>query len=344
MNFRGRLGFEYLPPQEQQAYKVMLKAFSSMAVSVNCSQINRDVDLMKVMKTVLGDNPFIVYFGKSTIEIQTSGFERQQFFLTDVQSKPQAEKMRAALDATANKIVSLVRGKAKSNDEYSLLINLYEFLQKDIRYDYEEYQITLGEKSVNPTAHNAYGAIINKLAVCDGFSLGFSLLAQKLGFECMLVTGPSGNDTELHAWNIIKIRNRFYHFDITWDANDSDEFSYNYFAVTDKEIARCEHNWDKATTPVCSSSDFSYYSKNGLYVSNTKELSDIIKAFGKKSANVFRIKLARSIKLPDNAEDYLIQMVLKEAAKPGMRTQASCNWNENTRCFFAKVLYKERGC
>ena len=341
MNFRGRLGFEYLSLHEQQAYKVMLKAFSSMAVSVNCSQINRDVDSIKVMKTVLGDNPTIIYFGKSKIQIQTSGFERQQFFLTDVQSKPQAEKMRSALDVTANKIVSLVRAKAKSNDEYSLLINLYEFLQKDVRYDYEEKE---AEESINPTAHNAYGAIINKLAVCDGFSLAFSLLAQKLGFECMLVTGPSGIDAEPHAWNIIKIQNRFYHFDVTWDVDDSDEFSYDYFAVTDKEIARCEHNWNKATTPVCSSRDFSYYSKNGLYANNTKELNDIIKAFGKKSADVFRIKLARSIKLPNNEGDYLIQMVLKEAAKPGMRTQASYNWDENTRCFFAKIVYKETGC
>ena len=284
MNFRGRLGFEYLPPVEQQAYKVMLKAFSSMAVSVNCSQIDSDVDLTKVMKTVLGDNPFIIYFGKPTIKIQTLGLERKQFFLTDVQPKSQAEKMNFAMDTAANKIVSWVRAKAKSNDEYSLLITLYEFLQKDIRYDHEEKEAVLkGEESVNPTAHNAYGAIINKLAVCAGFSLAFSLLAQKLGFECMLVTGPSGRDAELHAWNIIKIRNKFYHFDVTWDANDFDEFSYNYFAVTDKEIARCEHNWDKATTPVCISSDFSYYSKNGLYANNTKELSDIIKALGKKT-------------------------------------------------------------
>ena len=41
MNLREGLGLGHLPPQEQQAYKVMLKAFVSMAVSVNCFQINR---------------------------------------------------------------------------------------------------------------------------------------------------------------------------------------------------------------------------------------------------------------------------------------------------------------
>jgi len=94
--------------------------------------------------------------------------------------------------------------------------------------------------SVNPASHNAYGAIINKLAVCDGFSSAFVLLAQKLGFECMLAAGRSAYETALveHAWNVVRVQNRFYHVDITWDTrkyNEFGEFSYVYFAVTDEE-------------------------------------------------------------------------------------------------------------
>lgn len=341
MNLREGLGFGHLTPQEQQAYKVILKAFSSMAVSVNCSQINRDVDLMKILQTVLGDNPSIVYFNKTKIEIEKSAFEKQ-IILKGVHSKSDAEKMNSALDTTTDKIISSVKARAQSNDEYSLLISLYEILQKNIRYDKEEIQANSTGVSNNPASHNAYGAIINKLAVCDGFSSAFALLAQKLGFECMLAVGRStyAMAVQEHAWNIVKIRNKFYHLDVTWDTrayNEFDEFSYAYFASTDEEISN-DHTWNKTMTPACSHSDFSYYSKNGLYANNMEQLNDIIKALGRKQSNVFRIKLSRSIKLPNNAKDYLIKMVFNEVAKPGMQVRASYGWNENTRCFFAKIL------
>jgi hypothetical protein len=57
MILREGLGFKQLSQIEQQVYKIMLKAFSSMQVSFNITHVNRNVDLMKVMLTVLGDNP-----------------------------------------------------------------------------------------------------------------------------------------------------------------------------------------------------------------------------------------------------------------------------------------------
>ena len=240
----------------------MLKVFASMAASVNCSQINHNVDLVKVMQTALGDNPTIIYFDKTKIEIEKSILERE-IILMGVHSKPQAEKMRLALDATVNKIVSSVKARAKSSDEYSLLISLYEILQRNIQYDKEEIQTNSRGICNNSASHNAHGAIINKLAVCDGFSSAFALLAKKLGFECMSVVGRSTYAVAVqeHAWNIIKVRGKYYHFDVTWDArnyNEFNEFSYAYFALTDEEIIH-DHNWNKTTTPVCSHNDFSYY-------------------------------------------------------------------------------------
>ena len=342
MDLREGLGFAHSSIQEQQAYKLMLKAFSSMAVSINCSQLNRDVDLMKVLQIVLGDNPSVIYFDKTKIQIEESVLGKR-ILLTGVHSKPQAEKMNQTLDVTANKIASLIKTKAASNDEYSLLITLYEILQKNIRYDKDELQANARGTSKNPASHNAYGAIINKLAVCDGFSSAFVLLAQKLGLKCMLVVGRSAYTSTLaeHAWNIVKVHDRYYHMDITWDARkyqEFDEFSYVYFAVTDVEIAG-DHSWNKSATPICLYNDFSYYSKSGLYANNTGQLNEIIKGIGGKNAGIFRAKLSPEIKLPDNAGDYLVQMALNEAAKPGQRIQASYDWNENTRCFFAKIIY-----
>jgi len=340
MNLREGLGFKYLSPQEQQAYKVILRAFSLMVASFDCSQINRSVDLMKVINTVLGDNPSVIYFNKTQIQTEESMLGKR-IILTGVHSKPQVGKMNIDLEIKANQIISSL--KATSNDEYSLLINLYDFLQKNIRYDKNEMQANSKGISISPVSHTAYGAIINRTAVCDGFSSAFVLLAQKLNYECTLAIGHSAYSSTSftdHAWNIIKIRDRFYHMDITWDTRKYNEFgehSYDYFALNDEEITT-DRKWDKKTTPVCSHNDFSYYSRNGLYANNADELNKIIKTHGNKQAKVFRIKLSRNIPLPNNVGEYLTQRIVNEAVKAVGRFQISHGWNENTRCFFAKIL------
>ncbi|MCL2791520.1 MAG: hypothetical protein FWD87_00355 [Spirochaetaceae bacterium] len=339
MNLREGLGFKYLSHREQQAYKGILQAFSLMAASFDCSQINRSVDLVKVIQTVLGDNPSIIYFNKTQIKTEES-IRDKRIILTGVHSKPKAEKMNLALDAKANQIISSV--KATSNDEYSLLINLYHFLQKNIQYDKKELQANSRGVCKSPASHNAYGALLNRLAVCDGFSSAFALLAQKIGFECMLVVGHSAYSTSFsnHAWNIIKIQDRFYHVDVTWDARkyiEFGEYSYAYFAMKDDEIVN-DHKWDKKTTPACSYNDFSYYSRNGLYINNEDQLNQIINAYARKQPKVFRIKLSRNIPLPKNAEKYLAQKIMNETVKFVERIQISYGWNENARCFFAKIV------
>ena len=338
---RAGLGYEYLSFQEQQVYKVMLKAFSSFAGSFPCPQIGRGVDLMKVLHTVLGDNPSVIYFDRMNIQTVTSILEKR-VDLTGVCSREQAEKAAMSLEETADKIVSLVR--AEGGNEYSRLLKLYELLQKNIKYDHDELKAVSRGTSKNPVSHNAYGALIHKKAVCDGFSSAFALLAQKLGFECMMVVGRSAyaaaSFTE-HAWNVIKIKRKYYHMDLTWDARKFDsfkEFSYEYFALTGEELSR-DHSWDKKAVPLCSDRNYSYYSKNGLYADNTEELKKIVKAINKKNADVFRLKISRNIKLPDNDGDYLSQVVLDEVTRPGMRSRASYSWNENTRCFFARVSF-----
>ena len=340
MNLREGLGFQHLSQQEQQAYRVILKAFFSMAASINCSQLSKSVDLMKVLHAALGDNPSVIYFDKTKIEIEESVFVRRLYF-SGVKHQSETEEMIMSTDTISDEIAASVM--AASNDDFSLLINLYVFLQEYIQYDKEELQANSRGISNNPGSHNAYGALVKGLAVCDGFSSAFALLAQKLGFECMLVVGRSAYTSTAvqdHAWNIIKVRDRFYHMDLTWDARKCSEFgesSYVYFALPDEEIAS-DHNWERTSTPMCSSHDFSYYKKNGLFANSIEHLCEIVEAFGRNPSNVFRVKLSRNIELSSNAGDYLAQMILNEVVRPGERKQASSSWNENTRCFFAKIM------
>lgn len=57
------------------------------------------------------------------------------------------------------------------------------------------------------------GVFVDRDAVCQGYSLAYSFLLDKVGVESMIVASESMN----HAWNMINIDGSWYHVDVTWD-------------------------------------------------------------------------------------------------------------------------------
>ncbi len=58
------------------------------------------------------------------------------------------------------------------------------------------------------------------------------ILTKAAGIESYLVV-KSG----VHAWNIIKLGDHYFHVDATWDDNEGyGNFSYDYFLLSDSEM------------------------------------------------------------------------------------------------------------
>lgn len=100
---------------------------------------------------------------------------------------------------------------------------IYDYICTNIEYDYThcsdlDYKLQF----------TAYGALINKTAVCQGYSNLFYRLALEAGIDSRVVvgTGISGNIPEDHSWNIVKVGDLYYYLDSTWDAGVTD---YQYF-------------------------------------------------------------------------------------------------------------------
>ena len=334
------MGFRHLSSKEQQVYKIILQTFSTSADFFDCSNIDRSVDVMRVIQIALGDNPSVVYFNKNQIQMEEAGGSKR-FILSGLVPKPEAAQMNLALDDAVNKAISYIN--TASQDEYSLLLKLYEYLQENTKYDTLELQAMAKGRSTNPNSHNAFGALVNKTAVCDGFASAFVLLAKNLGFDCMLVVGTSAYDTGKstgHAWNIVKIGNKKYHMDATWDARrfrEFDEYSYAYFAVSDEDV-NYDHYWDNLIVPPCMCNDLSYYVKYGLYAGNFEQAVSIIKSARHGSNDLIRLRISQKAKLPDYAGDRLAQVYMDAVSKSGVRIQVSYGWNINTRCFIAKTM------
>lgn len=87
-------------------------------------------------------------------------------------------------------------------------------------HDYLVNNTSYAETEGNNTS-NLYGALVNHLAVCEGYAESFKYLMDKLNIPCVVVYGDGlklDGSEEYHAWNYVKMDNEnWYAVDATWD-------------------------------------------------------------------------------------------------------------------------------
>ena len=114
-------------------------------------------------------------------------------------------------------------------------------LYQDIKmvHDYLVDNLEYDTSISRPHIYTIYGALINKVCVCEGYARAFKYIMDELNIPCVIVMGEgtnSQNQTENHAWNYVKIDGRWYAIDTTWDdpvvyggGRASNESKYKYF-------------------------------------------------------------------------------------------------------------------
>ena len=132
-------------------------------------------------------------------------------------------------------------------------------------------------------AHNAYGALVEGKAVCEGYAEALQCLLHRAGIQSLIVLGssvnPSTGAAEGHAWNMVKIDGSYYHTDLTW--NDQGRRLYHaYFNQSDVVIK--EDHSIAATAfalPTCTSQTANYFVvKGGLLTEyNVDVMAELLK-------------------------------------------------------------------
>ncbi len=115
------------------------------------------------------------------------------------------------------------------------------------------------ERKETDEVYTAYGALVNKTAVCNGYAEAMYLLLNAAGVECDMVVGTAdGSD---HAWNIVKLDKEWYQVDATWDDPTPDQkgyVQYSYYNLTDEQMAE-SHQWNQDDYPKCTSEKYNYF-------------------------------------------------------------------------------------
>ena len=107
----------------------------------------------------------------------------------------------------------------ENDSDFDKIFKVYKYITNHVEYDYSYQKYT------------AYDAFFEKTSVCQGFSSLLYKMLKESGINDTLIiygTANNGNQVEGHAWNIVKLGNKYYYLDATWDEDDTLPF-FAYF-------------------------------------------------------------------------------------------------------------------
>ena len=148
----------------------------------------------------------------------------------------QNELLRAVIDEAVGSF---------AGTDYDKVLAAHEYLRNHTDYS----------DSGTYLVHAAYGALVNKESVCEGYAKAYKLLLNAMGIECDVVINAG------HAWNTVCLDGQWYLVDVT---NNDAEGKLTYFLLGqdvllgDGEIAQYFGYNDKSNTDIHIPAEFSY--------------------------------------------------------------------------------------
>ncbi len=203
--------------------------------------------VMVLMDCYLADHPEAFWLSGGYSWDDTDEYTRIDLRTNFSGDLPQA---RADLEAAVQSMLSLLRA---GMSDYEKALVLHDALIERCAY------------ASGPNCYNAYGALVEGSAVCQGYAEAYQLLMIRAGIPCMVVSGTGNGGA--HAWNAVKMDGSWYYTDVTWDDpvdNDGAVKYYGYFGLTQAMMER-DHVTHQGTIPLpqATNPDGSYYARIG---------------------------------------------------------------------------------
>lgn len=88
-----------------------------------------------------------------------------------------------------------------------------------------------------PASYSAYGALVRRVSVCQGYSFAYRDLLGRVGID----SGYASSDALNHIWNVVYIDGAAYHVDVTWDDPVQDitgRVQHRYFLLSSDALYR----------------------------------------------------------------------------------------------------------
>lgn len=184
--------------------KVLKDAFQ---LSINAMLLDHpEIFYLDVTKMYMFTESTTTFMG-TTYKISIGPDGENSYLLEGFNSQQDVFMAETNIQKELDKIDSLLYGSTAEK-----VLQVHNYLIDNIVYDTSNDEIS--------SSHTIYGALVNKLAVCDGYAKAFKYILDRVGISCVEVCGMAQNstgNTESHAWNDVLVDGKWYAVDVTWD-------------------------------------------------------------------------------------------------------------------------------
>ena len=285
--------YSFLNETEKKVYRKMLNMVRHLTVGwVDMGYIINEPSTVvaKAYRAMSNDFPQYYWIPASYYITAKDGVVSVAFKRSDAENeyyytKEEIEDNKEEIEDAIDRIVSKA---SKAENDFEKEVIIHDMLCKTVTYN-SEFESNKG------SVYSIYGALVNGMAVCEGYSRAFKLLCQTVGIECILVTGDSKGVG--HMWNMVKLENEWYHVDVTWD-DLRQEPHHTHLNLTTLQI-RADHDIDitysdapaslvsqgnslNFCVPIANSDKYNYFLQRSLVINDdpiNPVVNEIVKKF-----------------------------------------------------------------
>ena len=267
--------------QHLTLYNLIVECIRYRGATVKYPNIlNEDDNCFSILEYVYNDHPEFYY-----LDLFNSVIGRSNDWITIYPSYICSCEQQKVYDIQVQNCIDIIL-KECFPEGYTRMAHIerekriFDWITRNITYDDDAVKNPDG-KSLIPTMKTAwgiYGALVLRTATCHGIACAFKQLCDKTNLPCIVVCDntPEGR----HAWNIVYIKDHYYHVDCTWDLRSEVSFKipfarYRYFNLPDTVMAT-NHSINSSILPNCNSLDFNPFNMRGFCVHSESQLSDCI--------------------------------------------------------------------
>lgn len=324
---QGSWYYDHLTSKEKVLYNKLYKSIKNWDEEIALDGED-SATVKKVFNVLHSERPELFYLSQQYEYKYYNNDQTKIYNLTPhyLMGETQYKMQMREVDEVADQLVEEV--KSKGMGEFEAELYIHDYLVNTVDYYTEPH-----DKEDTPKLDDfrtIYGTLINHKANCMGYARTMTYIMNRIGIQCTTVMGTavSGNgETGLHEWNLINIKDNWYHLDVCWDdpsyekdKKQDNQVRHSYFNVTTKEILKTrtvdENLKEIGKIPDCNAEKDNYYVANGYLMTSADAFQEYI---NKNFMKMVRDNLVIEVRFTNNS-DYSkairsIGQILEEGAR-----------------------------
>ncbi|MBE6795070.1 MAG: hypothetical protein E7533_00635 [Ruminococcaceae bacterium] len=179
----------------------------------------------ELMNAISLDNPQIFYYGGYALN-QAYVYSDQQYvamfdYVVDIFNG--ATYVESELSANYNAMMNVVKtADVDLSNRFNFVKSVHDFLCEIGTYP------DLNSADYTGNCHDAYGCLVEKKPVCQGYADAFKLFCDYYNIPCVCIGGKANGGN--HMWNAVQMDDGYWYLiDATWDDQESYGIFYDFF-------------------------------------------------------------------------------------------------------------------